>query len=88
MIIYEAFEWRVYNDRAESGHLAYFTTIEDARTATFEASGQSVPVGAKTPQVPVYDIESWRAKIVADHQANGLKKLTAEEREALGLTEA
>lgn len=86
MIIYEAREWHNLIDRRWSEHVAYFTTEEDARTATLDAA--PMPADATIPQLEIYDIESWRAKIVADHRANGLKKLTAEERKALGLTEA
>lgn len=83
MIIYEARHWRRIVDNAWSDHIAYFTTEEDARTASLDAA--PMPANAEIPQLEIYDIESWRAKITADHRENGLRKLTAEEREALGL---
>lgn len=88
MIIYEAKEWQCYGGRWESCHLAYFITEEDARTATVGASKAGFPIGEPPPQLEVYDIETWQAKVTAAHKKRGLDKLSAEERKALGLSEA
>jgi hypothetical protein len=88
MIIYEARDWQYYGGRWESCHLAYFITEEEARTATMGASREGFPADEQPRQLVVYDIETWQAKVTAEHRERGLNKLSVEERKALGLSEA
>ena len=87
MTIYQAVEWTFYNDSHRSIHIAYFTTEEDARIVTEKASKNGIPVGEKIKAIQVHDLASWTEKETARIKAEGLKKLTVQEREALGLTE-